>query len=107
MLPRIARRVVQLDRALGADVPVDLAVDDDGAAGDLGVDLRALADDQHVVRHDGAGELAVDADGPLEGELALELGPAAEQGVEVAGGGGDGGQLIALQHGHGSRLLVR
>src|SRR6266540_1619305 len=105
-VPAHPRRVVELDGALRLHVAVDLAVDDDAATADLGVHLGALADDENVVRHDRAGELAVDADGPFERQLAFELRAAAEQRIEIAGARGDGGEFIALQHGHGLRLLA-
>jgi len=77
---------VQLDRARRLDVAVDLALDDDRAAADLGRDLRTLADVQRVVGRDLAGEGAVDPHLAFERELPLELGPAAQQGVQIAAG---------------------
>ena len=75
---------MELDRARRFDVADDLALDDDRAAADLGGHLRPVADHQHVVRRDLAGEVPVDADLALERELALELGTSSEQGVELA-----------------------
>src|SRR5262245_50716762 len=76
-------RRVDLDGALGADVPDDEALDDDVADIDLGVQLGALADDEDVVGEDLTGELAVDADRALEGELALEGAAPAQEGVDL------------------------
>src|SRR5207302_8640918 len=49
---------------------------------DLRRDLGAFADHQHVVGEDLAGELAVDADGAFEGELAFEFTAAAQERVD-------------------------
>src|SRR5262249_26177427 len=88
-----ARRGVQLDRALGADVPGDVALDDHDADLNLGLHLGALASDQDVVVDDLADQLDVAADGGVEGELAFEFAAAAEEGVDLGGGFGGRGQL--------------
>src|SRR5262249_60152887 len=62
---------LDLDRLLGADVPDDGALDDDLADVDLGFDLGAFTHDEHVVGEDLSGELSLDPDRPLEGQLAL------------------------------------
>src|SRR3990172_6935571 len=100
------RRVVQLDRVLGPHVSLHLAVHDDAAAGDLGGNLGALTDDEHIARDDGAGELAVDPYRSLEGQLALELGASPEQGVQLARRAGAAGHFLTLQYGHGLALLA-
>src|SRR4029079_3305032 len=78
-----ARRV-DLDRALGLDVPDHRALHDDLADVDLGLDVGALAADEHVVREHLTLELAVDAEGPLERQLALERRPPSEQGRDLS-----------------------
>src|SRR2546421_332058 len=79
-------RPVKLHRSRRLDVPDDVALDDDGAAADLGRDLGALADVQGVVRRDLTGEGAVDPDLAFKGELALELRPLTERRVQIAAG---------------------
>src|SRR5207244_10396064 len=68
-----------LDRVARVDVPVNLAVHDDRAAGDLGGDLGGLPDDQTPGRGDLAREGAVDTDLTLEAQLALDDEPRTEQ----------------------------
>src|SRR5262249_16545599 len=92
---------VDLDRPLGADVADDQPLHDDLADVDLGVDLRALADDEHVVGEDLARDLPVDADRALERELALELASFAEEGVDLAH------DLGSLRYRHGHTLAPR
>ena len=46
--------------------------------------IAPFADDEHVVGEDLARELAVDADGALERQLAFELRPAAEERGDLA-----------------------
>src|SRR5205823_12698549 len=77
-------RPVKLHRSRRLDVPDDVALDDDGAAADLGRDLGALADVQGVVRRDLTGEGAVDPDLAFKGELALELRSLTERRVQIA-----------------------
>src|SRR5713101_7513299 len=84
----------ELDRVASLDLAVDLAVDHDGAAGDVGGDLRGLADDEEVVGGDLAGEGAVETDLTLEAELAFEHEPWAERGVS----GRVGGPALVFTH---------
>ena len=63
---------VDLDACVGDDLADDGAADGDAADVDVAFDVRALADDQLVLRVDLSVELAVDAHGVLELELALE-----------------------------------
>src|SRR5437867_4368105 len=71
----------KLDGVAGLDLPVDLAVDHNGAAGDVSRDFGRLADDEEIVRGDLAGEGAVETDLTLEAELSFEHEPWAERGV--------------------------
>src|SRR6185369_4962903 len=98
-VPLHASGVVKLDELRGADVPLDGAIDDDGAGVDLRVHPSALTDDQRVLGEDLAGELSVDPDLPLERELSLELAPLAEQRVDVTTANHHV-FLLALQHRH-------
>ncbi len=80
-----ARRV-QLDRGLGANVPVDdAAANDDRGNVNFCVHLGALADDESVVALNLSAKDAVDADPPFESELAVEFGAASEQGRNLGG----------------------
>src|SRR5690606_36045182 len=72
-----------LDRPLRPDVPDHRALDDDLADVDLGLHPGALAHDQNVVGEHLTPPGDVDPDGALEGELALELAPAAEERVDL------------------------
>jgi|HubBroStandDraft_1064217.scaffolds.fasta_scaffold17152_3 hypothetical protein len=81
-----ARRV-QLNRRLGANVPVhDAAANDDRGNVNFCVHLGALADDERVVALNLSAKDAVDADPPFESELAVEFGAASEQGRNLGGG---------------------
>src|SRR6266849_2397488 len=62
----------ELDRVARFDLAVDLAIDHDGAAGDVSGDLGGLADDEEIVGGDLTGEGAVEADLTLEAQLSLE-----------------------------------
>ena len=64
----------QLDALAALDAAADRAADGDHAAVDLGVHLARLPDDQRVLGDDAALELAVDAEGVAEAQLAVELG---------------------------------
>ena len=74
---------MQLNQLRGAHVALHGAVDDDGAGIDFGLDAGAVTDDEHVLGHNLAVELAVDANLTLEGELPLELAALAEQRVNL------------------------
>src|SRR6185503_17342044 len=71
----------ELDRVASLDLAVDLAVDHDGAAGDVGRNLGGLADDEQIVRGDLTGERTVETDLTLEAQLSLKNQPWAERGV--------------------------
>ncbi len=58
--------LVDLHRGLRLDVPIYLAVDDNRATDDIGVDPSVLADHQHVVGGDRADEARVKPNGPFE-----------------------------------------
>src|SRR5438309_181427 len=79
------------------DVARHLAVHHDRGPGDVRVDDRALADGECVLRGDFALYLALDADRPLEGELAGDPATLAE---ERAGSARlvHLGRLVALEH---------
>src|SRR5262249_10239988 len=74
-------------------------VDDDGPGVDLRVHLGALANDQRVLGEDLPGELSIDPDLTLEGQLAVELAPLAQQRVHVTTANHHV-LLLALQHRH-------
>ena len=97
-------RGVNLHAPLGHDVAAHGALNHDGADRYLGVDFRALTDDEHVLGEDLAGQLAVHADGPFEGQLALELAASAKQGGDLRGGAGlaSCGRLWDCRHDSGA-----
>src|SRR5437588_7224933 len=66
----------------GHDLPDDRAADGDAAGVDFAFDLRALADDQLVLRHDLAVETAVDAHRVFEFELAAKRRAAIEETIQ-------------------------
>src|SRR5262249_51760623 len=74
----LARRA-QLEPRAGLDVAGHLTVHDDGRARDLRLHDRALADRERVLGRDLALDLALDADAPLEVELADDLRALAEE----------------------------
>src|SRR5262249_14592055 len=78
------------------------ALDDDLPDVDLGLDERALADDERVVGEDLAAKAAVDANGALERELALERGAASEQRGDLAES-----RLLRCGGCHGGGTLAR
>src|SRR5579862_8539315 len=68
-----------LEPLTGGDVARDLAVNDDRGAVDLRIDDGGLADGERVLRADLALHMSLDADGALEGELAADTAPLAEE----------------------------
>src|SRR5262249_47043908 len=68
-----------LEPRAGLDVAGHLTVHDDGRARDLRLHDRALADRERVLGRDLALDLALDADAPLEVELADDLRALAEE----------------------------
>ena len=78
-----------------SDVALDgSALDDDHADLDVGFHLGAVADDERVIPPDLTAKAAVDAQPPLEMELALEMGASSEK-------CGDFGRGEGLGHGEG------
>jgi hypothetical protein len=78
---------VELDRGLGANVPLhDAAAHDDGGNVNFCVHLGALADDESVIALNLSAKDAVDADPSFESELPVEFGAASEQGRNLGGG---------------------
>src|SRR6266568_765643 len=63
---------VDLDLLIGHDPADDGAADGDVTDVDVPLDVRALPDDQLILRDDAAIEATVDAHGVLELQLALE-----------------------------------
>src|SRR4030042_673956 len=61
------------------DVALELAVDDEIADLDLSLDVARIADDQHRIGIDLALEVPVDAEGALEGKVAVEEGVLGEK----------------------------
>ena len=74
----LARRA-DLEPLASRDVARHLAEHHDRRTGDLRVDDRGLADGECVLRRDLAVHLALDADRPLEGELAAYPAALAEE----------------------------
>src|SRR5262249_31217844 len=82
---RDARGLVQHDLRRGDDVAGHGAAHGHRLRADRRLDLARLADDQGVLARDLAAEPAVDPDGVLEHELALELGALVDERGEAAG----------------------
>src|SRR5687767_3386523 len=83
----------QLDALAAVHATGDRAPDRDHVALDVGVDAARLPDDEGVVGHDPPLDAAVDAEGVLEAELALELRALVHEPVQLLGG-----ESLDLQH---------
>src|SRR5688572_31881544 len=75
---------MDLDACVGHDLSDDRAADGDAADVNVPFDVRALADDQLVLRVDLSVELPVDAHRVLELQLAAERRAAIEESVELS-----------------------
>src|SRR5216683_1227603 len=75
----------QLDPLAPLDAPADRPADGHDAALDLRVHFARLSDDERVLGDDAALELAVDAEGVAEAQLAMELRSRVHEAVEVLG----------------------
>src|SRR5213592_4087568 len=96
MLPKTLPGARISSRLRAVMSPVTLPYHDRGP-GDLRVDDRALADGECVLRGDLALHLALDADRPLEGELAADPATLAEERARSARLV-HLGRLVALEH---------
>lgn len=70
---------MNLDRALRDDIAYYRPLNDDFAYIDLSLDLRAIADDEHVFGKHFSFEATVNPDGAFEGQLAFELRASTEE----------------------------
>lgn len=73
---------MQLDALGGNDVAENLAMNDQRARFDVGLEAGSLADDQRATRADLALELAIHAQDPLETQRPLELNLFTKKGIQ-------------------------
>jgi hypothetical protein len=65
-VPLDASRAVNLNRTFRRDIAVHGPLNDDRSNGDLGIDLRTFANDEHIIGEDLSGQLPIHANGALK-----------------------------------------